>query len=145
MFSPLTQRTIQCGLRAFLAFCTIAATSFAHGQALDSVVVVSRDDQTELIVHFLPRVQYLRHAPVDYGKSVRIYLQFVGLGVEARDYLLPVTKHLPKTENSPHVTISYPEPDRSLLLSFEAPVRYAVRPGPDGRSISILLTAKPKE
>jgi len=144
MFSPLTRRAIHGTVRAFLAFCTLVATGLAHGQALDSVEIVTRDDQTELIVHFLPRVQYLRHAPVDYGKSVRVYLQFVGPGVEARDYFVPVTKHLAKTEHSPHVTISYPEPDKSLLIIFDAPARYIVRPGKDGRSISILLIAAPK-
>lgn len=144
MFSPLTRRAIHGTVRAFLAFSALVATDLALAQALDSVEFVTRDDQTELIVRFLPRVQYLRHAPVDHGKSVRVYLQIVGIRGEPGDHFVRVTKHLPKTERSPHVTVSYPEPDRSLLILFDAPARFIVRPGRDGRSISILLIAAPK-
>lgn len=144
MVNPLNHRGTRTSLSVILTFCSIMAMSPAHGQALDSVEVISRNNTTEIIVHFALRLQYLRHAPVDYGKSVRIYLQVVGIGLQPED-LMPATKILQKTDRSPRMTITFPEIDNSLLVNFDEPVRYAIRPGPDGRSILILLPTAAKE
>lgn len=144
MFTRLIRHATLICHHKVVAACMLVASSLAYGQALDSVDVVNNGNETEVIIRFVPRVQYLRHAPVDFGKSVRVYLQLVGLGIQPGD-LVRATKHLPKTDRSPHMTISYPELDKSLLINFEEPVRYSVRPGADGRSISILLPTQPKE
>ena len=123
-----------------IAICTGLTASVARGQALDSVDIERRGNATEINVRFITYVQYLRHAPPDFGKSLRIYVQLTGGGVQPSD-LIPLTKRFSRTGETPQITVSFPESDNSLLITFDQPTKYAVRPGSDGRSIIVLLPA----
>ena len=114
----------------------------AQGQALDSVDVQQRDTGAEIIIRFATQILYLRHNPLAEGRSVRIYLRLVGIGLQEGD-LAPDSRRLAASGPAPAATIRFPEPDGSASVSFEQATRFSVRPGADGRSISILIPANP--
>jgi hypothetical protein len=125
---------------AALAAMTLAST--AHGQALDAADVQQRGADAEIIIRFATQILYLRHNPREEGRSVRIYLRIVGVGLQDAD-LTPDSRRLGALEPAPGATIRFPEPDGALSISFDQATRFSVRPGSDGRSISILIPAKP--
>ena len=139
---PMFTIRIRGLMRAMLAVCALLAAGPAPGQALDSVDVQRRANEVEITVRFATQVQYLRHAPPDFGKSLRIYLRLSGFGIQESD-IRPETKRPPKTEGVPQFTVSYPELDGAMLIAFDQPIRFTVRPGSDGRSISILVPVLP--
>jgi hypothetical protein len=126
-------------LLCIFSYFVIFHSPVGYSQAIDTVDVQRRSDsEAEIIIRFATRVQYLRHAPQGTGSSVRIYVMLTGGGLQPGD-LIPQTKRLPKQDSLPQTTISFPELDNSLLVSFEQPVRFSVSPGPDGRSIYLLV------
>jgi hypothetical protein len=120
------------------AVCTSLISVPARGQAVESVQIERRANATEINIRFMTYVQYLRHAPVDFGKSMRIYIQFTGGGVEPGD-LVPRTQRFPRSEEAPEISVSFPEFDNSLMVSFDQPTKFEVRPSPDGRGIIVRL------
>ena len=125
-----------------LAFVTLCAQS-SFGQAIDSVDVERIGNEAEISIRFITQIQYLRHAPPDSGKSLRIYLRFTGPGIEESDLIVPNTIRPSKTGYLGSFSVFFPEPDRALLIAFDQSTRYTVRPKPDGRSISIRVPILP--
>ena len=121
-----------------IALCAGLVSNPAQAQAMDSVEIERRGNVTEINVRFMTYVRYLRHAPADFGRSVRIYVQFTGGGLQPGD-LLPQTKHFSKTSETPQISVSFPESDNSMMIAFDQPMKFTVRPGSDGRSISVQL------
>ncbi len=125
-----------------MVFCgfwlaSIAFPSASHAQAIDSMDLQRRGTgEAEIVIRFSTQVQYLRHAPRDVGNSVRIYVLLTGGGLQPSD-LLPQSKRLPREDSLPQATVSFPELDNSVLVSFDQSVRFSVTPGPDGRSILV--------
>jgi hypothetical protein len=112
----------------------------AHGQALDAVEVQPRGANAEITIRFASQILYLRHNPLEEGRSVRIYLRLVGL---QEGDLAPDAKRVAAMGPAPAATIRFPEPDGALSVAFDQSTRFSVRPGSDGRSIGILIPAKP--
>jgi len=102
-----------------------------------------RGADAEITIRFASQLLYLRHFPPEQGQSLRIYLRLTGSpagGIEQ----LPGTRVLPARGPAPAASIRFPESDNSLSVTFDKATRYTVRPGDDGRSISILIPAKPE-
>jgi hypothetical protein len=136
----MSLNAIVCLVRAtVLAAVTLAS---AHGQALDAVDVQQRGSNAEIIIQFATQILYLRHNPFDEGRSVRIYLRVVGAGPRESD-LTPDRRRLAASGPAPAATISFPEPDGALSITFDQFTRFSVRPSSDGRSIVIMIPAKP--
>jgi hypothetical protein len=57
--------------------------------------------------------------------------------------LTPYTSRLRALGPAPGASISFPEPDGSVSVSFDEATRFSVRPNADGRSISVLIAGKP--
>ena len=114
----------------------------AQGQALDSVDVQARGDDAEIVMRFATSILYLRHNPQKEGRALRIYFRFVGVGVQEID-LTPYTRRLRAFGPAPGVSISFPEPDGSVSVTFDESAHFSVRPNADGRSISVLIAGKP--
>ncbi len=112
----------------------------AHGQALDSVDVERHGNATEINIRFMTYIQYLRHTPVDFGSTLRVYIQFTGGGVQ-QDDLIPQTKQFRRTGDVPEITVRFPDSDSSLQITFDQPMKFTVRPSPDGRGITVTLPA----
>jgi hypothetical protein len=114
----------------------------AHGQALDAVDVKEGEADVQIVLRFSTQIQYVRHNPLEQGPSLNIYLRMVGVGLRPGD-LAPSTRRIPPHGPAPAAVIRFPEPDGSVSIAFDQSTRFSVRPGSDGRSISILIPAKP--
>jgi hypothetical protein len=118
------------------------SASAVYGQGLDTAEIQRRGADAEITVRFVTQLLYLRHCPPEEGLSVRIYLRFTGIRAGEIERL-PGTRILPALGPAPASTIRFPESDGSLSVVFDKSTRYSVRPGDDGRSITILIPAKP--
>jgi hypothetical protein len=129
-----------------MAFATAVGLWFglfatpAHSQAVDSVEIERRGDMTHVKIQFKTYIQYMRHAPVGSGNSVRIYVQFAG-GTSSMDPsdFQPRTQRFPRQGDTPEITVSFPESDNALLVAFDQATKFEVRPNSDGRSIIVVL------
>lgn len=121
---------------------TLALASTAHGQALDAVDVQARGADTEITLRFTTPILYLRHNPLEQGRSVRIYLRYAGIGPQDSD-LMPQTRRLAAYGPAPAASIRFPETDGALSITFDQSTRFSVRPRADGRSIIVVIPAGP--
>ncbi|MEQ1774883.1 MAG: hypothetical protein ABL891_13980 [Burkholderiales bacterium] len=122
-------------------FSGIAFPTMSCAQVIDSIDAQKRgSSEAEVVIRFAMQVQYLRHAPRDVGSSVRIYVQLTGSALQPSD-LIPQTMRLPKKDFLPQTSVSFPESGNSVLVNFDQMVRFSVSPGPDGRSIHLLVSA----
>jgi hypothetical protein len=122
-----------------VAACALFAASVAHAQLLDGVDIHPKGNDAEIVVHFATPVQYVRHAPLAAGKTLRVYLQLTGgAGIQPGD-LLPATLRPPKNDWVPKFTVTFPESGNALTIEFDRHTRFSVQPGADGRSISVLV------
>jgi hypothetical protein len=132
-------------LRLASAICIVATAMCANtafAQAIDSVDVARSGNEAEITVRFVTQIQYLRHAPPDSGRSLRVYVRITGPGIQPAD-LMPETTRLPKVEYLPQFSVTYPESDGAMLITFDRPVSFLVRPAPDGRSVSVKVPVLP--
>lgn len=123
------------------AVLTAMTVTSAHGQALDAVDVKQREADVEIVLRFSTQIQYVRHNPLEQGRSLSIYVRLVGVGLKPGD-LAPSTQRIPPHGPAPSAVIRFPEPDGSVSIAFDQFTHFSVRPGSDGRSIRILIPAK---
>jgi hypothetical protein len=126
-------------LKILLFTLILARPALSHAQLIDTVDVQRRgDNAAEVVIRFTNRVQYLRHAPRDSGRSLRIYVSLFGAGFQPAD-LVPQSIRLPKQGFMPQTTVSFPETGNAIFVSFDQQVQFTVSPGTDGRSVVLLL------
>lgn len=115
----------------------------ANAGVIDHIEIREAGNEAEIRIVFITQIQYLRQAALSNG-DVRIYFNL--LGISALDpRLVPENKQSPPSDIAPHFSITYPEIDSSLSISFGKRVDYRIRLGKDARSISIFTPAlKPK-
>jgi hypothetical protein len=130
---------------AALLLCAGLFSAPVRSQAVDSVEIERRGDTTHLKIQFKTYIQYMRHAPVSSGNSVRIYIQFTGntSSLDPSD-LQPRTQRFQRQGDIPEITVSFPESDNALLVAFDQTTNFEVRPSSDGRSINVTLPATTK-
>lgn len=115
----------------------------AHAHIIERIEINSAGDEAEIQIIFDTRIQYLRESSVGNGE-VHLYFNLLEPDPSATT---PVSeaKDSPPSDIAPHFTVSYPELDSALDIKFDHQVDYRVRPGNDGRSISVYVPAiKPK-
>ncbi len=118
-----------------------------HAEVIDRIQIFQAGNEAEIRIRFVTRIQYVRQVMLKNG-DVRIYFNL--LEIDAADPRLTWQKRdSPPSNIAPHFTVTYPEIDSSLSISFGRPVDYHIRPGNDGRSISIYtpitkLSGKPQ-
>ena len=124
------------GLTGFmLAFSPLTA----RAEVIDNIEIKQVGDQAEIQLHFITRIQYKRQLALKNG-DIRIYLSL--LDVKSNDERLTwEKKDSPPSDISPPFTVTYPELDSSLTLSFGKVLKYRVRAGKDGRSLSVSVKA----
>ena len=129
-------------LRAiFATSALLLGARAARAQILDGVEVQEGEGpRSQILVRFTTPVQYLRHTPPDSGTTLRIFVQLLGPGIQPED-LVPMTLPYRGSERVPSFTVSYPETDNALVVTFARAVRFSVGPGPDNRSILIAVSA----
>ena len=102
---------------------------------IDRIEINHVGDEAEIQIIFDTRIQYLREASLGNGE-VHIYFNLLEPDPSANS-LVSEAKNSPPSDIAPHFTLSYPELDSALDITFDKQVEYRVRPGKDGRSISI--------
>ena len=133
-------RTIRNFTRSFtlLAVALLlsgVAIKSAHAHVIDRIEINHVGDEAEIQIIFDTRIQYLREASLGNGE-VHIYFNLLEPDPSANS-LVSEAKNSPPSDIAPHFTLSYPELDSALDIKFDKQVEYRVRPGKDGRSISI--------
>ena len=107
----------------------------AYAEVIDRIQINQAGDEAEILIRFVTRIQFVRQVMLNNG-DVRIYFNL--LEIDASDPRLVWQKRdSPPSNIAPHFTVTYPEIDSSLSISFGKAVDYHIRPGNDGRSISI--------
>ena len=87
-------------------------------------------------MRFVTTVQYVRHFPQTEGRLLSIALR-VTRPSEVQGRTVLEERRVPGTPALPAFVVSFPREDGTLGLQFERPVRFAVRPGPDPRTIYV--------
>ncbi|MGA7595872.1 MAG: hypothetical protein WCA64_11820 [Gallionella sp.] len=115
----------------------------ANAGAIDHIEIREAGNEAEIRIVFITQIQYLRQAALSNG-DVRIYFNL--LGISALDpRLVPDRIQSPPSDVVQRFSVTYPEIDSSLSISFGKRVDYHIRLGKDARSISIFTPAlKPK-
>jgi hypothetical protein len=115
----------------------------AQAHVIDRIDINHVGDEAEIHIQFDVRIQYLREASLKNGE-IHIFIQLLEADPDSTRPI-PEAKDSPPTDITPHFSVTYPGLDTSLTIKFDHEVSYHVRPGNDGRSISIFTPAlKPK-
>jgi tetratricopeptide (TPR) repeat protein len=114
----------------------------ANAHVIDRIEINRVGDEAEIQIKFDVKIQYLREASLNNGE-IHVFLNL--LEVDPDQHMVPEAKEPPPSDISPHFSVDYPALDSSLSIKFDKAVSYRVRPGGDGRSISIFTPViKPK-
>jgi hypothetical protein len=113
----------------------------ARSEVLDALEITRHGNEAEITVRFTTTMQYLRHTPLGSGKLLNINIQLLGIGAQISDLedLVQSVRHSPATDMVPRFKVTYPEANGSILIEFDQSTAFTVRPGRDGRSISIVV------
>ena len=115
------------------------ATQKANAEVIDRIEINQVGDQAEIQLHFITRIQYKRLTTLKNG-DVRVYLTL--LDIKPDDpRLLWEKKDSPPSDIVPPFTVTYPELDSSLTLSFGKALKTRARAGSDGQSLVISTKA----
>jgi hypothetical protein len=146
MHTSISAKSLLISLTSAVALWSGFFATSACSQAVDSVEIERHGDVTQIKIQFMTFIQYMRHAPVGSGNSVRIYVQFTA-GASAMDPsdLLPRTKRFPRQGDIPEISVSFPERDNALVVAFDQTTNYEVRPSSDGRTIVVTLASVAKK
>ena len=119
------------------------AIKSAQAHVIDRIDINHVGDEAEIRIQFDVRIQYQREASLKNGE-IHVFIQLLEADPDSA-ILIPEAKDSPTTDITPHFTVAYPGLDSSLIIKFDKEVSYRVRPGNDGRSISIFIPVlKPK-
>lgn len=94
-------------------------------------------DEAEIQIKFDVRIQFLREASLE-GGEIHIYINLLEADPEGIRQV-PEAMDSPPMDIAPHFSVTYPDLDSSLTIKFAKAVSYRIRPGQDGRSISIFI------
>ncbi|MEO5693969.1 MAG: tetratricopeptide repeat protein, partial [Usitatibacter sp.] len=121
----------------FVAFTLVLAFApRARAQQLESVEVVRRGDLAVIQARFDTTMRYVRHAPPDRGRLVKIELEATGpLEGPRRDGR--ITRRHPATDFIPAFLLTYAPETVGLTVEFREDVSFKVGGGADGRTIEI--------
>jgi hypothetical protein len=146
MHTSISAKSLLISLTTAVALWSGFFATSACGQAVDNVEIERRGEITHIKIQFKTYIQYMRHAPVGSGNSVRIYVQFTG-GTSSMDPsdLQPRTQRFARQGDTPEITVSFPESDNALLVAFDRTTKFEVRPNSDGRSIIVVLPPPEKK
>ena len=97
--------------------------------------------EKEVVLKFLTDVSLVRYSPEKEGSIIKLY--FLILGDQTPLLNLPREFLTSPANGIPRFTVSFPEPDSSLSLSFSSPVTFRVRQIRGSRTISIFVKTYP--
>jgi len=130
------------------AICTVFAmfvvSADVFANVIDSIDIARVEDRAQVTIRFTTEIQYLRHAPDEAGKFLRVFFQINNPGFVENE-LMQESLRSPASDLVPRFTVTYPELKNGMLVSFTKATTFSVSPGGDGRSIVILLPLPPEK
>lgn len=109
--------------------------NLAHAEAIDRIQINQSGDEAEIQIRFVTRIQFLRQVMLKNG-DVRLYFNLLENDPAKKNQVWQ-RRDSPPSNLVPRFTVTYPEIDSSLTISFGKELSsYHIRPGNDGRSIS---------
>lgn len=122
----------------FSLFCAAA-----DAQVLETIDIVAKVKEADIVVRFTNNILYLRHSPPNEGKSVRIFLRLTDPALIESE-IAQETMQSPAADRVPNARVIFPELINGMLVTFSQRTRYSVRAGVDGRSIIITVPYLPE-
>jgi tetratricopeptide (TPR) repeat protein len=123
------------------AIAALCIPSLPRAQILNEISVQRVGDVAEIEVFFNLRVRYLRHFPLDHGKTLRVFVALIPV-----DGVIPQVvqdfRTSPPNKGIPPFTVLFPD-QGALRIQFATPVHFKVGPGSDARSIRIRVILPP--
>ncbi len=123
---------------AVLTTALLAVCLPAEAQVLERIEIRRTNGHAEIHIGFGVQVQYLRHAPPGKGKELNIFIQRVPPASPEPD-IAEESLTSPDNDIVPHFTVTYPRLGNALTVAFAQETQWEVRPGSDGRSITIVV------
>lgn len=130
-----------CGYARVAVVCGLVISLFgltmpsAEAQVIDDIQINKAGKEAEIELHFITRIRYVRNTVLKNG-DIRIYVTL--LNIDPSDPRLKwEQQNSPPSDLVLPFTVTYPELDSSLTLSFGKSVKYRVSAGHDGQSVSI--------
>lgn len=119
------------------AFAAASRAETPPGELVEGVDVERRGAEVLIHVRFRVPVSYQRHAPVDHGKSLRVYTGLERVAQSATRGSL----RLPPTDMVTPFTVRFPEADGALLIEFDEPTPFDVHASGHGITVSVPVRA----
>lgn len=139
-------RTMRSFMRTFVLLGGLVGVGMmpAYAEIIDRIEINQVGDEAQIEIQFRTPIQYLRQASLSNG-DIRLYFNLLELdGLKLP--LATESMRSPPSDIVPRFTVSYPELDSSLTVSFGRVLAYHVSAGKSGRSISIFIPViKPKK
>ena len=121
----------------------VASASAARNRSIDAIEVRRLPgEKAEILVRFTSVLRLARAVPAGAGDTLNIPLQRSQTGISSGSQGRE-TNRVQGVDLVPGLTVTYPEADGSLLVRFDASTPYAVAPGTDDQSISIVVPMVP--
>ena len=133
-------------LAAVMATALLTATSNAHAQILDDIEVRDGGALAEIRIGFALTMRYQTHFPAEHGEMVRVSFQAIAL--DDPDILRRnESRKSPPNNLIPAFTVTYNYQSSCfagrdpvcLVIQFDKPVTYKIRPGEDNRSLYLYV------
>jgi hypothetical protein len=132
--------------KRLLTLCLLAAVAFfgidANAQFFDRIEIARKGKEAEIRLQFSVQLQYLSHTPPGEGELLRIAVRLVNSSLPPGEQVQE-TMRSPATDLVPDFTVTYPDLNDAILVTFSRPTRFSVRPGTDSRSIIITVPVQP--
>jgi len=123
-------------------FLTLLVSNNVFANVIDSIEITKADDKALITIRFTTEIQYLRHAPDDEGKFLRIFFKVSKPGF-AEHEVMQESLRSPNSELIPRFSLLYPELLNGMLITFAKTTQFSVKPGGDTRSILIYVPLPP--
>lgn len=138
-------------LAGALAIATLLPLA-THSQSVMLDDVESRIDQgmARIQIRFTMPVRYLRHFPQNHGELLRVYFQVVGLSADDIS-LREESRRIERTATLTGFGVTYVPPNidnvlanpPSVIVQFDQPENFTVRPSEDDHAIDIYVPLTP--
>ncbi len=124
----------------FVLLIALSLLSFAaSAQVIDQIEIQPNSNGAqEIVLRFFPDVKFVQASPEQKARTIRIYFLISG-NLKPFSALTHEFLTGPRVEGIPNFTVSFPEPDSSLLVSFPSAVDFKVRQIRGARTISLFV------
>ena len=116
----------------------------AWANVIEGIDISRGDDHAQVVIRFATEIQYLRHGPENEGKFLRVFFRVVKPGYQENE-VMQETLRSPPSDLIPRFKVTYPELINGMLITFDKPVKYALAPGGDARSIVLSIPLPPEK